>query len=601
MKYLPSLIIFSLLILCGSLASSAFRQSLRERAKQARFSKELENGVNESGKQFEHFFVPLAGTLSPAPGKSLTIEHIKNEIWGVRVDQSANHKPEKEPESEFSALLSNEGGIELKGRVHSARLKSHLESAARESVGTVQVKNHLVVVADLKAPGWTERAPDFLKNFFSFSGVREIEINAGGVRMEGAVLSNEVREKLGEQATGMVEVPAVLKNNLSIKRTINPTFQVYGTEKGFKISGLLPDEETRRSLVALIQKALPNKDCKDEIKIAGGVAAPWWLPSAESLIPMFLSETGGVGSLEYWKNRLRITGLVSSDALENALSTLAFGPEKPADFAVDSEFSLRPTIEPQINLYTDKDGRFVMEGELGNPEFKNEILVSLMSDRPDLIIVDQVNVSEKVKDPKWGSPMTLIKEVAFNTKGGTLNLSPTKVLIAGEASSEDAKKKLTEFASAVMGTGAKIENHATFPAVVLMVDQAPAEDPVESPVIVDETKIDFKGTEVYFDSGSSEVGKKYSDEIAKAAELIKTLSAGTQLIIGGYSDMKGNPSTNQSLSISRANAVLDQLANLGVDRSRMKVESFIDKTSRSRSNLWKSRRVEILIAGRVEG
>ncbi len=605
MKYLPSFIIFSILILCGSLASSAFRFSLRERAKQERFSKERISIDNDQlRKQFDHFFVPLAGTLTPSPGKNLTIEHVKGEIWGVRVDASVNRNPKKEPESEFSAVLINEGEVELNGRLHSPWLKQHLESAARSAVGALKVNSNLVVGTELKAPLWADQAPELLKSFLSFSGVKEIEMNSYCVRLEGAVLSPEVRQKLGEQAAEMIQVPAVLKNNLFVKRTINPTLQVYGTENEFKISGLFPDEETRRNLVALIQKTLPNQAFKDEIKIGEAVAAPWWLPSAESLIPMFLSETGGVGTLEYWKNRLRVTGQVSSDALEKALSSHSFGPEKPADFSVESELKLLPSIEPQINIFTDESGRFVMQGELGNPEFKNEILVALMSDRPDLIVVDQINVSEKVKDPKWGKPSLLISEVAFNIRGGTLKLSPTEVLIAGEVSSEEAQRKLTEFASAVVGTSAKIENHSTFPEeapvldLVPVLDQTPVETPLETATQVDESKVDFKGTEVYFDSGSSEVDKKFEDEIAKAAELIKNLNPGTQLTVGGFSDQNGKASTNRTLSITRANAVLEQLATLGIDRSRMKVESFIDDTSRSRRNLWKSRRVEISITHR---
>ncbi len=101
---------------------------------------------------------------------------------------------------------------------------------------------------------------------------------------------------------------------------------------------------------------------------------------------------------------------------------------------------------------------------------------------------------------------------------------------------------------------------------------------------------------INFASGKSDIPADAKPILAKAAEVLKKQPAGTTVLIGGYTDNKGNPAANKTLSQSRADSVKKALAGLGVSDAMMKSVGYGDATPVGDNNTedgrFKNRRIE---------
>jgi hypothetical protein len=285
-----------------------------------------------------------------------------------------------------------------------------------------------------------------------------------------------------------------------------------------------------------VRKVFPKRELKDETTIAAEVENPWWLSNAKKLIPRFFEETGGLGGIEYWKDRLYISGKVSSQSFIDEINSDPLGPEKPEDFIIKSDLVIRPVKNPTLSVFADEKGRIIAQGAVSRGGDKNQILAALIQNDPDRVIVNRINVSSGIRDLTWNSPEKLVSEMMLNTTDGRIRIDSRKVEISGEVDSEIARNQMASFAAEMVGAEGEVNN-------LLTVKKDPEKS--DSPPALNPTEIDFKETAVYFNSGSSSIRSSYSDEISKAADLIKTLDSGTKLIVGGYADHRGNQSANE--------------------------------------------------------
>jgi len=79
---------------------------------------------------------------------------------------------------------------------------------------------------------------------------------------------------------------------------------------------------------------------------------------------------------------------------------------------------------------------------------------------------------------------------------------------------------------------------------------------------------------INFDSGSSAIPAKRLAALQKGAGYIKRLPADVTLEVGGHTDNTGQPGPNAALSLSRANAVRDQIIKFGVNGSILRTKGY---------------------------
>jgi OOP family OmpA-OmpF porin len=105
-----------------------------------------------------------------------------------------------------------------------------------------------------------------------------------------------------------------------------------------------------------------------------------------------------------------------------------------------------------------------------------------------------------------------------------------------------------------------------------------------------------------FQLNSSKLNKAGRDSLARLAGTLKAPDTTvTRILIEGHTDSSGNAAYNQSLSLKRANAVADYLAQQGIVRSSMETigrgESQPIADNKTKAGRAQNRRVEITASG----
>jgi len=99
---------------------------------------------------------------------------------------------------------------------------------------------------------------------------------------------------------------------------------------------------------------------------------------------------------------------------------------------------------------------------------------------------------------------------------------------------------------------------------------------------------------INFDTGSSKLKPEYNDQVKQLAEYLKKTGYGAEL--QGHSDSRGSKKANQKLSQKRAQAVVNQLINYGVDKNRVYAVGFGElapiSTNKTKEGRFANRRVE---------
>ena len=83
----------------------------------------------------------------------------------------------------------------------------------------------------------------------------------------------------------------------------------------------------------------------------------------------------------------------------------------------------------------------------------------------------------------------------------------------------------------------------------------------------------FSFDRLEFESDSAKLKPSSHEQLANIASIMKAYP-NVSIKIGGYTDNSGNPAHNLELSQARANATMNELANLGIAKSRLAAEGY---------------------------
>jgi len=101
-------------------------------------------------------------------------------------------------------------------------------------------------------------------------------------------------------------------------------------------------------------------------------------------------------------------------------------------------------------------------------------------------------------------------------------------------------------------------------------------------------------TSVYFATRSVSLD---SQARATLEHFVSRAGPNGQFVLEGHADHRGDESTNRELSKQRAQAVGEQLEQLGVSDSRIRIGFVGERSASSGDELWRDRRVDIQITG----
>ena len=530
----------------------------------------------------EFLFASVTGAVRGEEEKHILIDTLSREIPGAYFDGSQLETSVAVP-SEVTATLEADQSITLRGIVPDNDSKIMFGVAAASVRHVSEVNNLLEVPEKVEVPEWRNTAPQFMFRFFSEIGSRKMILDSIGMKLEGEVVSRELREQLGSEARTILSDPRVVQNFLTVRKLQPPTFRVSESADEVKLAGILPDEKTRIRLTEVVKQLNPKKEMVDEIRVSSGVARPWWLENAHNLILLLFQQTAGNGSLEFWADRVVLGGNVPDEGSIITI-TQAASAGKPDDFSVQSLLTIGPRMESTVVLIPEERGRFILSGTVANLAVKDEILSALMLDFPDAVIFDLLKVSSSVEPSSWKHPGSFFSHLLQNSQGGAVEIFQKGIVISGVVESEKVKSDLEASALSVIGKNGSVDNLLTVEEMIAEANGGKnASGRITHEVI-------------YFESGSSQVGSSDDSKLRDFAGILGEKDEETKIILGAFHDPTGNAVSNKKLSLRRANSVRDRLIEFGVPGKQIKVEyKGVDDTNTNQSDLWKSRRVEIAI------
>lgn len=577
MKYVPACLAIFLLTFCGGLASRSFFETfLRDDLGRQSQRVLLEAGVEPSDYQGYHFFVALSAQPESIESEApVVLEHIEGQVWGANSEIPGPETPKESPAS-FSVGVQTDDTVVLEGTVASEFTKILLEESARSAVGVDEVINRISVNESTYDLDWIAPFSRYLTNFLSYSGVTRLSVEEGSLKIEGTVLSREVREKLGAQAIEIIPPPGVISNLLSVRKPKSPVFTIRLTGEHLEMSGLMPDDASGRQLFSHLRDEFAQLEFVDRFEVCDEVAEVQWLTEAKQLAPIFVREIAESGFLEIGKYGVVLSGEVESGDSIETLQLAAGEFEERSRLSTRIDLSVLPEREPSFELYFDKTGSLQIRGEVASSQFKDELLGALMTNFPDMVVHDHLVISDEVRRGKWGNATALAVDVVKSVENARVGFNPSKIFLAGVVPSEARIDELVRMASSLVEEGS-VENQ---------LDVAPP-----GPEWIE---VDFSQSAIYFDSGSTHVDDSQEDNLARNRELIELLMPEEEILVVGYTDHRGDPSVNQRIGLNRARSVRDRLASLGIDADRMKIQHVGEDVSNVKDEeLWKSRRVEI--------
>lgn len=211
-----------------------------------------------------------------------------------------------------------------------------------------------------------------------------------------------------------------------------------------------------------------------------------------------------------------------------------------------------------------KDGKVVLTGVLPDQAAKDQLLTKAREVYGSANIVDNLTVDPKVAKPSWlAAVLELMPFSAKDVKNGGISVEKNSVSLLGQVPSETAKAKVFGDAS-LASPNTTINNLLTVGSATVTADQAATQAQINEQI----------GSKVVeFDTGSDQLtanGKAVLDGLVP----IMQQNAATNFEIGGNTDSKGNPVSNQKLSERRAVTVKSYLVSKGLAAGRFTTKGF---------------------------
>jgi outer membrane protein OmpA-like peptidoglycan-associated protein/uncharacterized protein YidB (DUF937 family) len=270
-------------------------------------------------------------------------------------------------------------------------------------------------------------------------------------------------------------------------------------------------------------------------------------------------------------------------------------------------------INPSLSITNETDG-FHISGTVADDSTKESIMGMLNSSVGSGTVTGDIRVDSSAKAAGWLASLSGILPALKGAVGSKLSFDGSDITLGGNIKQgllDSLMGKLTGLfgggdfnisSDAVVLPSASDVVDTIADAKEAIVDSAEAggnaiQEMVTSGTVTGESLVKALNLAgINFATGSFKITPKSMAMLSNAAKAIKAAPEGTQIHVGGHTDNTGSSQLNENLSKQRAQAVVDTLAGMGVDISKLSSEGYGDSqpiadnsTSEGRS---KNRRME---------
>lgn len=426
-----------------------------------------------------------------------------------------------------------------------------------------------------------------------------IQFGEAGLQVSGQVSNTGRRDSILDLAA-RVE-PEKLEVSLELLEPELPPspseFSLTRNRFGIVVSGRVPSLDSKENLVRILEESGTNVRVTDRIEIDQTLVPATWEGYAESLIAVLLSVFQGEMTAEFQPEQIRLTGTAETEeSYQELLSALkklkteTSAPEILADVTV-LEDQVKPAPEtaraPEL-LITFQPNLMILTGFLQDISFLKRLEENLETRKEGYAIQNELTEAPSAASAGWLPQLgEFLEEAALRTESGVFRFSEEGLAMEGMTREIADKQILQNVAVNSVPSGFSIENQLSHE------DEAFPE-PELLPEDRDKLSEELKKYPIYFAKNSDLISTEEREKLKEVVTLLEEAGFPVELKVTGFADNIGNAEYNRQLSLRRAKSVVEALDSAGVSKERITEESKgEDVTSVSRSDRWKSRRVEI--------
>lgn len=429
------------------------------------------------------------------------------------------------------------------------------------------------------------------------AGPVEIVFADGKLAVSGTVPNDGLKTSLLDLA-GQVGATAV-DDKILVKPPVTFTrvseLKITRNRFGVVLSGVFPTEEARQKLVALFREANPSLSVTDRLQIGESCGPATWQEALPSVVPALLASLTGEMTAEFSADQVRVSGMAPDDgsrkSLLDQLQPLATtGGDRPVklETEIHIEGEAAATVVELTAVYD--SGLLVLKGKLPKPEIVAAIESRLKDKLPEILVKNEVTAAPEGPNDDWASGLVeFFAEALGRVTAGTFTFKDGTLDLEGRTVALPDRQLIQNLAVNLLPPRFKVQNR------LLHADQ-PFPKPALQPEQRTKLAEALKPLPVYFEKNSEIIGEKERPKVSTMADAVKAAGAEVSLVITGFADNVGDADRNRELSLRRAEAVRAELIRLGLPEASLEVASKGEDVSGvSRSELWKSRRVEVTL------
>ncbi len=460
-------------------------------------------------------------------------------------------------------LLRNGGGISLIGLIPEKTGRDNVLKAI-EDVANDSTVTDMLETSDFPLPeGWKDALNYALK---SLRLLPRSKISVTPMEVTITAITDSAEEKLKIETDLENLRPEGLKVNFNIsapRPVVTPfSLRLIIDDMGTRFDSCSADNEDALQKILRAAKSAgltTEADCT----IGLGVPSPRWGEAAETSI-IALSKLGG-GSLTFSGADITLVSSDQTSQLDFDRIVHNLEQELPDVFSVQAVLPPKPAFEgeeatidiPEFTATKSPEGLVQMHGRIRDSRSKSAIHNFALAHFGGENVHDTTRLDPTLPD---GWPLKILAGIQSLAKlrNGILVVHPDMIELRGTSDREEAKTEVTQILSDKLQGTTQFTIDINYEAALNKILNLPtAQECVDRiNTILEEKKIVFKPS-------SSKINTKTFDVVEKIAEAMADCSE-VPMEIGGHTDSQGRETMNQTLSRSRAEAVLDALLSLDV-------------------------------------
>jgi OmpA-OmpF porin, OOP family len=471
----------------------------------------------------------------------------------------------------------------MSGYVPSDTVKESLFAHAKKTFPKIALVDRLEVAGGAPA-NWADAATLSLDQLYQLKDgtaeMRGTELMLSG-NAEDEDTAEAIRQSIKGASSKGFRVSDAIKAPKSQIVTANPyTTSASANDGRLKLSGYVPSEAGRASLLAATRARFPNMAIDDKLQIAAGAPSGWE--------QCMLAGLAGLGKLEKGEaaltsNRILVTGTTAD---QNAAIAVPVDLRTAASGACDADarIDVSRTNPAYFSWFAtkNKDGSLLLEGDAPDTSARVELNRQAETLFPSVRIDDRMVVVSK-RSETWTSVTTQALRMLSNLRAGEASLSGDDVMVRGLASSEgvasSVRRQLKDLPQGFRGrdevrvdTAALAAEEAQRKAAEDAARQKAEREAAAKTCQNLLTDVAAQGT-IQFERASDNLNRASAATINKLAKVANDCPQ-TRIEISGHTDSEGIPERNQPLSERRATAVAEALINAGVADRRLSAEGY---------------------------